>query len=112
MGQMGFYDVANRYAGLPVRYLVGESEEYRDYAIVQDVGIEVDIRWSSLEQAPYVSRLAVELDGEPLAAIVSPPAEGRALLTDFNFAHPLLRRAVLPDDMPEDGDEDGSTELF
>lgn len=91
---------------LPVRYLVGESEEYRDYAIVQDVGLEVDIRWSALEQAPYVSRLAIEMDGEPLAAIVSPPAEGRAQLTEFNFAHPLLRHAMLPDDMPEDGDED------
>lgn len=94
------------FAELPVRYLVGESEEYRDYAIVQDVGLEIDIRWSALEQAPYISRLAIELDGEPLAAIVSPPAEGRAQLTDFNFTHPLLRRAVLPDDMPEDGDED------
>lgn len=94
---------------LPVRYLVGESEEYRDYAIVQDVGLEVDIRWSAFEQAPYVSRLAIELDGKPLAAIVSPPAEGRAQLTDFNFAHPLLRRAVLPDDMPEDDDEDFTT---
>jgi hypothetical protein len=94
------------FAELPVRYLVGESEEYRDYAIVQDVGLEVDIHWSALEQAPYVSRLAIELDGEPLAAIVSPPAEGRAQLTDFNFGHPHLRRAVLPDDMPEDGDDD------
>nr|WP_272212341.1 DUF3696 domain-containing protein [Marinicella sp. W31]MDC2878257.1 DUF3696 domain-containing protein [Marinicella sp. W31] len=90
---------------LPLRYLVGESEEYRDYAIVQEVGLEVDIRWSALEQAPYASRIAVEIDGEPLAAIVSPPSEGRAQLTDFNFAHPLLRRAVLPDDMPEDGDQ-------
>lgn len=97
------------FAELPVRYLVGESEEYRDYAIVQEVGLEVDIRWSALEQAPYVSRLAIEIDGEPFAAIVSPPAEGRAQLTDFNFAHPLLRRAVLPDDMPEDGDEDFAT---
>lgn len=93
---------------LPVRYLVGESEEYRDYAIVQDVGLEIDIRWSALEQAPYISRLAIELDGEPLAAVVSPPAEGRAQLTDFNFAHPLLRRAVLPDDMPEEGDDEFS----
>lgn len=94
------------FAELSVRYLVGESEEYRDYAIVQGVGLEVDICWSALEQAPYVSRLAMELDGEPLAAIVSPPVEGRAQLTDFNFTHPLLKRAVLPDDMPEVGDED------
>jgi hypothetical protein len=94
------------FAELPVRYLVGESEQHRDYAIVQEVGLEVGIRWSALEQAPYVARLAIEMDGQPLAAIVSPPAEGRAQVTDFNFAHPLLRRAVLPDDMPDDADED------
>ena len=90
------------FAELLIRYLVGENEEYSDYAVVQEVGLLVDIHRSELEQAPYVSRLAVELDGEPLAAIVSPPAEGRAQLTDFNFAHPLLRSAVLPDDQPED----------
>ena len=89
-------------AELPIRYLVGESAEYRGYAIVQEVGLEVDVRWSELEQAPYVGRLAIELDGEPLAAIVSPPQEGRAQLTDFNFAHPLLLRGVLLDDAPAD----------
>lgn len=93
------------FSELRIRYLVGESEEYRDYAVAQEVGLQVDIRWSALEQAPYVSRIAVEIDGEPLAAIVSPPSEGRAQLTDFNFAHPLLRRAVLPDEVPEEGDE-------
>ena len=46
------------------------------------------------------------MDGEPLAAIVSPPAEGRAQLTDFNFLHPLLRRAVRPGDLPEDLDDE------
>ncbi len=101
------------FSELPIRYLAGESEEYRDYAIVQELGLEVDVRWSDLEHAPYVARLAVELDGEPIAAIVSPPQEGRAQLTDFNFAHPLLRRAVLPDDEPEDGADElaGSSPL-
>jgi hypothetical protein len=94
------------FAELLIRYLVGESDEYRDYSIVQDLGLAVDIRWSELEQAPYVSRLAIEMDSEPLAAIVSPPAEGRAHLTDFNFSHPLLRRAVRPGDMPEDLDDE------
>ena len=88
---------------LPIRYLVGESAEFRDFAIVQEAALAVDIRWSKLEQSPYVARLAVELDGEPFAAIVSPPQEGRAQLTDFNFVHPLLRRAVLPDDELEEG---------
>lgn len=94
------------FAELLVRYLVGEREEYRDYAIVQEVGLEVDIRWSALAQAPYVSRLAIEMNGEPFAAIISPPAEGRAWLTDFNFAHPLFQSAVLLDDMLEDGERD------
>ena len=101
------------FAELQIRYLVGESAEYRDYAIVQGVGLEVDVRWSELGQAPYVGRLAIELDGEPLATIVSPPQHGRAQLTDFNFAHPLLLRAVLPDDEPADeaGDLTASSPL-
>ena len=90
------------FAELPIRYLVGDSARYGDYAIVQGVGLEVDVRWSELEQAPYVARLSIELDGEPFAAIVSSPQEGRAQLTDFNFAHPLLCRAILPNDEPED----------
>ena len=94
------------FAELPVRYLVGESPEYGDYAIVQAVGVEVDIRWSELGQMPYVARFAIELDGEPLAAIVSPPQTGRAQVTDFNFAHPLLLRALLLGDEPDDGSKE------
>ena len=90
------------FAELPLRYLVGESEEYRDYAIVQEAALEIEIRWSELEQAPYVARLAIELDREILAAIVSPPQAGRAQLTDFNFAHPLLSRALRPDEREEE----------
>jgi hypothetical protein len=91
------------FAELPVRYLVGDSEEYRDYAIVQEAALEVEIRWSEREQAPYVARLAIELDGESLAAIVSPPQAGRAQLTEFNFAHLLFRRAAHPNDEAEEG---------
>ena len=94
------------FSELPIRYLVGESAEFSDSGIVQTVGLEVNICWSELEQAPYVRRLAIELDGESVAAIVSPPQHGRALLTDFNFDHPLLRRAVLPDDgVADEGEE-------
>ncbi len=89
------------FSELPIRYLVGESEEYRDYAIVQQVGIEIEIGWSDFEKAPYVSRFAVDLDGIPLAAVVSPPQAGRALLTDFNFSHPLLQRAILQEERAE-----------
>jgi hypothetical protein len=89
------------FSELPLRYLLGESEEYRDYAIVQHVALEIEIGWSELERAPYVARFAVDLDDAPLAEIVSPPQTGRAQLTNFNFLHPLLRRAALPDEVSE-----------
>jgi hypothetical protein len=82
---------------LQIRYLAGA--EYDDYAtIIQQVALAVEIRWSELDRAPYVSRLAVDLDGELVAAIVSPPPEGRAQLAEFNFSHPLLRRLSDPDE--------------
>jgi len=95
---------------IPIRYLVGESAQYRDYAVVQNIALEVAVRWSELEQAPYVERLAVEFDNEPVAAIISPPQMGRAQLTDFNFDHPLLQRAILLGDEPDD--EPDSLKLF
>jgi predicted ATPase len=81
-----------------VRYLLGESLEHKDYAIVQTVGLNAEIRWSELNQSPYVSELGIELDTQPLAKIISPPQEGRAQLTDFNFKHPLLQAVIDPDD--------------
>jgi predicted ATPase len=90
------------FADLLVRYLVGENPEYRDYAIVQEIALTVEIRWSELEHSPYVARFGIDLDGESLAAIISPPQQGRGQLTDFNFAHPLLRRAFLSGDELEE----------
>ncbi len=90
------------FADLLVRYLAGESPEYRDKAIVQEIAIAVEIRWSELERSAYAARFGIELDGEPLAAIISPPQQGRGQLTDFNFAHPLLRRAILSGDELEE----------
>ena len=92
----------SEFSELPVRYLVGDSDEYRDYAIVQSIALEVELRWSEQEKAPYVARLAVELDGKPFAAIVSPPQVGRAQLSEFNFEHPLVRRALRPDERKEE----------
>ena len=92
------------FAELPIRYLVSESMDHPDHAFVQQVSLGVDIRWSKLEQAPYVARLTLDMDGEPLIAIVSPPQAGRAQLTDFNFAHPLLQRAI--NTVDEFGEED------
>lgn len=94
------------FSELRIRYLVGENEEYRSYAIVQDVALEIEIRWSEQDKAPYVARLAVGLDGEPFAACVSPPQAGRAQLTEFNFAHPLVQRALRPDEQEDLGAEE------
>lgn len=54
------------FSELPVRYLIGESAEYGEYAIVQTIAVQVDVRWSEFEQAPYVSRLA-DRDGRETA---------------------------------------------
>ena len=86
---------------LRMRYLVGENTELKEYAVVQEVGLALEIRWSDLIQAPYVAKLSVEIDNETIVEIHSPAQEGRAQLTNFNFEHPLLRPVVDPDDLPE-----------
>src|SRR5262249_23565016 len=94
----------NDFYELRVRYLHGEDHSWDeiDDAIVKLVGLEIEIGWSELERKPYVAKFAVELDNAPVAAIVSPPQAGRAQLTDFNFAHPLLQRpTVAPEERAE-----------
>src|SRR5438309_99904 len=95
----GITSAGSGFEELRIRYLLGESTEQKEYAIVQSVGLDLEIRWSELNRAPYVSRIVVDLDDEPLAAIISPPQEGRAQLTEFNFKHPLLREAVDLEDL-------------
>lgn len=80
-----------RFANLDARYFVGDNASLEEYAIVQEVGVGVEVRWSDLRVGPYVSSLTIEMDRESLAAIKSLPQQGHAILTDFNFAHPLLR---------------------
>jgi len=94
------------FANLPIRYIAGENTELKEYAVVQEVGVAVEVRWSDLIQGPYVAVLSVEIDGQPFAAIKSPAQEGRAQLTDFNFAHPLLREIVDPNDIIEPLEDD------
>lgn len=89
---------------LQVRYLVGENTELRDYAVVEEVALEVEIRWSDLLHGPFVSAFRVEINGDPVAAIHSPAQAGRAQLTDFNFAHPLLLPIIPPHDEPDADD--------
>lgn len=90
------------FRNLGIRYLVGENTELKDYAVVQNIGVGLEVRWSDLLQAPYVSKASVEIDGATIAEIHSPAQQGRAHLTAFNFSHPLLQTVTHPDDLIED----------
>ena len=94
------------FASLDIRYIFRENTNIKDNAIVQKVGIDIEVRWSDLLDGPYVASLAVELDGNNIAAIKSPPQRGRAILTDFNFAHPLLEQIEEEEDMEARGTVD------
>ena len=83
---------------LRLRYLVGENAELQDFAVVGEVGLEVEVRWSEQLQGPFIVVLRVEMNGAPIASIHSPAQAGRAQLTDFNFEHPLLQRIIDPHD--------------
>jgi predicted ATPase len=96
-----FKDV--EFTNLNIRYIVGESHDLKDYAVVQEVGVEIEVQWSELLNGPYVSLMAVEMDGSAIATIESPPQEGRAYLTDFNFSHPLFQQII---DQDQELDED------
>ncbi len=96
-----FRDV--EFTNLNIRYIVGESHDLKDYAVVQEVGVEIEVQWSELLNGPYVSLMAVEMDGSAIATIESPPQEGRAYLTDFNFSHPLFQQII---DQDQELDED------
>ena len=87
------------FSNLGIRYLAGENTELKEYAVVQEIGLGLEVRWSDLIQAPYVAKAVVEMDGEAVAELHSPPQQGRANLTAFNFSHPLLQAATGPDDL-------------
>lgn len=90
------------FENLRVRYIVGENTDLKEYAVVQEIGVSLQVQWSDLINTPYVSVLIVEMDGERIATIKSPPQAGQAQLTDFNFQHPLLQEYVDADDeIPE-----------
>jgi AAA ATPase domain len=94
------------FAALPIRYLVGENTDLKDYAVVQSLGISLSISWSDLLAGPYVSAITVTLDGAEIGTITSPAQSGQAILSRFNFDHPLLQRyrdadaPIDPDDEP------------
>lgn len=88
-----------QFANLGLRYLVGENSDLKGNAVVQELGAEISLRWSEGLNAPYVSVISVEMDGKNIVSITSPPDEGRAQITDFNFSHPLLDQSIDADDI-------------
>jgi hypothetical protein len=96
-GSLGEPDFRN----LGIRYLVGENTGLKEYAVVQDIALGLEVRWSDLLQAPYIAKVLVEIDGAAVAELHSPAQHGRAHLTAFNFSHPLLQAAIDLDDLME-----------
>lgn len=101
------------FAKLGIRYLVGDNTKLRDNAVVQEIGFGIEVRWSDLIKGPYVSSILAEMDGLPVAEILSPAQPGRAHLSKLRFEHPLLQPYVDPDnedDFREFNEEGGSEE--
>ncbi len=94
-----------QFTNLPVQYIVGENTELKTYAVLQEVGIGIEVAWSDLIQGPYVAKMSVEHNGDELAVLRSPPQEGQAELIDINWQHPMLEKLVDPNDEPEDWGE-------
>jgi hypothetical protein len=93
---------APEFADLPVRYLVGENTDLKDYAVVQSVGVELSVAWSDLHGGPFVSSITIEMDDAEVATISSPAQAGRAVLSSFNFDHHLFRRSRDADEVPDE----------
>ncbi len=104
-----------QFADLGVLYIAGQNMNLKRYAIVQEVGVEVEVRWSDLLAGAYVSTLSVEMNGTQTISIKSPPQQGRAIITNFNFSHPLFQQIVDQDDAesePKESPEYTKNDLF
>lgn len=89
------------FANLPLRYVVGENTELREYAVVQSIGVSLTVQWNELRSAPYVSDVTVSMDDTDVATISSAAEPGQAVITGFNADHPLLQRFVAEHDLDE-----------
>jgi len=95
---------APEFADLPVRYLVGENTDLKDYAVVHSVGVELSVGWSDLVGGPFVSSISIEMDDAEVATISSPAQAGRAVLSGFNFDHHLFHRSRDADELRDEDD--------
>jgi hypothetical protein len=96
---------AAEFESVPIRYLVGENTDLKDYAVVQSIGVSLSISWSDLLAGPYVSAITVMMDGAEIGTITSAAQSGQAILSKFNFDHDLFRRFRDADKPPEPDEE-------
>lgn len=96
---------AVEFENLPIRYLVGENTDLKDYAVVQSIGVSLSISWSDLLAGPYVSAITVMMDDADIGTISSPAQSGQAILSKLNFDHQLFRRFRDADEPPEPEEE-------
>ena len=90
------------FANLDILYIFGGDTDSNKHAVVQKLGVMVEVRWSDLLMGPYVSLLSLDMNDTQILSIKSPPQKGRAIITDFNFEHPLLQQIIYQDDIVED----------
>ena len=90
------------FSNLDILYIFGGDTDFNKHAVVQELGVMVEVCWSDLLMGPYVSLLSLDMNGTQILSIKSPPQKGRAIITDFNFEHPLLQRIIYQEDIVED----------
>lgn len=92
------------FANLHLRYLAGRDYELREDSLIRSFAVAMEVSWSEQLRGPYVSRLAVDLEGSRIAAIRSTAEPGRAEVAEFNFNHPLLWQMIETEDAPAGSD--------
>ena len=91
--------VGGDFSGLEIDYIAWEPrEEPVPHGTLHQVSLELELRWSKQHLAPYVARWEVGFNHHRVAAISSVPEGGRAILSEFNFEHPLLTLNIQYDD--------------
>lgn len=82
--------VGGDFSGLDIPYIAWNADTEFPVGALHQIALELELRWSAQHLAPYVARWAVAFNHHPVAAISSVPEEGRAILGEINFEHPLL----------------------
>lgn len=83
----------SRFSGLPLKYRLGPGSDRPEDGAIYSVGIEFVVRWT--DYGAYVQRIDFELNNQETLVISAPSRGGGAVLSDFNFDHPLFQSSEL-----------------